>query len=806
MKYLLLAIALLFARGAFAADSTKVNKVKKEKVEVVKADDAAKVKAEKVAKPEKTDKAEKVAKSEKSEKADKAGKAEKVEKDKNAKSKDSVKVVLPPAPPAPLFTDIIPQPLSLVKGEGRFTIDEQTALICDKGLEKIASYFTQYVHLARTKGKKSNSIRFVLDSKLGKEEYSLIINKKGVELRGGDYGGVFNGVQSLLQLLPHAVYTKSAQLPMDVSYIEVKDAPQYHYRGFLLDVARTFQPVHEVKRVIDYMAYCKLNKLHFHLVDNPAWRIEIKKYPHFAQEGGFRGGDSKLHPIYSRFNQKYGGYYTQDELRDIVAYAAQRNIEVIPEIDMPGHSKALGVVHPSILCNYTPDTSNYNGIDIRNVWCAAKESNYTIIEDIIKELVDIFPSQYIHIGGDEVKFSWWEPCPDCQKLMKDKGLKDGPQLEQHFLNRVTDILVKYNRKPLVWDEAVKGGLLPKSTLVCGWRHHGKGWQTSIKNGYQTIVMPSTYFYLDKRQSTYERGHRSGSGGLDLKKLCNFNFSIGGFSEQELNNVAGVEGAFWSEIYLANITSARHFSDYIEYMMFPRIFAVSEIAWSKQRRSYDEMYSVLKSNFYHKLRSMSATFRLESPIVKVERGKLSASVEDGSQLFYTDIRNNKMQEYKTPLNADMAPFVTFQSFLMTGYSNPTGAPKFYESNKPKVEVTSSMPFNPQYPASNCELYKSESRFTRCAKQGDWVEFKFEQPVRCSYLKVATGYEHLHRCLIYKGHVEVCYDGNKFVRAGNLRDGEFVIIPKKKSVIHAVRIVADDISDAEDRCIVQPLVIK
>ena len=796
MKYLLLAIALLFAQGAFAADSTKVNKVKKEKVEVVKADDAAKVKPEKVAKSEKVEKIEK---------AEKVGKTEKSEKGNNAesvkKSKDSVKVA---TPPAPLFTDIIPQPLALVKGEGRFVIDEQTALICDKGLEKIASYFTQYVHLTRTKGKKSNSIRLVLDTKLGKEEYSLTINKKGVELRGGDYGGVFNGVQSLLQLLPHAVYTKSAQLPMEVSYIEVKDAPQYHYRGFLLDVARTFQPVHEVKRVIDYMAYCKLNKLHFHLVDNPAWRIEIKKYPHFAQEGGFRGGDSKLHPIYSRFNQKYGGYYTQDELRDIVAYAAERNIEVIPEIDMPGHSKALGVVHPSILCNYTPDTSNYNGIDIRNVWCAAKESNYTIIEDIIKELVDIFPSQYIHIGGDEVKFSWWEPCPDCQKLMKEKGLKGGPQLEQYFINRVSDILTKYNRKAVVWDEAVDGGLLPKTTMVTGWRGVKQCLSTTAQ-GYGTIIMPSSVFYLDKRQSTYERGHRS-RGGLNLKTICDFSFDGAGFSAEQRNHIAGIEGAFWGEIYLANIASARHFSDYIEYMMFPRIFAVSEIAWSKQRRSFDDMYSVLKSNFYHKLRAMSATFRLESPVVKVEKGKLSASVEDGSKLYYTDIRNNKAQEYKTPLSADLAPFVTFQSYLMTGYSNPTGAPKFYESSKPKVKVTSSMPFNPKYPASNCELYKYESRFTRCAKQGDWVEFKFEKPVKCSYLKVATGYEHLHRCLIYKGHVEVCYDGSKFVRAGNLRDGALVVLPKKKSVIHAVRIVADGISDAEDRCIVQPLVIK
>lgn len=729
-------------------------------------------------------------------------------KGEKAVKADTAKVVktppAPPTPPAPLFTDIIPQPRSLVKGEGRLTIDERTVISCDKGVEKIADYLTEYIHIERSKSRKSGSIHLALDEKLGKEEYSLIINKKGIEVRGGDYGGVFNGAQSLLQLLPHTIYSKTAQLPMDVSYIEVKDAPQYHYRGFLLDVARTFQPVHEVKRVIDYMALCKLNKLHFHLVDNPAWRIEIKKYPDFAKVGGFRGGDSPLHPIYSRFHQKYGGYYTQEELRDIVAYAAVRNIEVIPEIDMPGHSKALGVVHPDILCNYKPNTSQTNGIDIRNVWCVAKESNYAIIEDIIKELVEIFPSEYIHIGGDEVSFAQWKRCPDCQKLMAQKGLNGGEQLEQHFLNRVSSILSKYNRKAVVWDEAVSGGLLDKSTLVCGWRNRGKGWQSSIKNGYSTIVMPSAYFYLDSRQSTHERGHRS-TMGLDLKKLCGFNLNAEGVTEEHKKHIAGIEGAFWGEIYLINIDPKGHFSDYLEYMLFPRIFAVSEIGWSTKRRSYDEMLAILKSNYYNKLHAMSATFRLESPVVKIENGKLFASTSDGSKLYYKDIRTNKALEYKAPLDAGLAPFVTFQSRLMTGYSNDTGAPAFYNTKRPSVKITSSMPFQTKRPLENCATYKGQAYTTRCAKKGDWVEYRFATPLKCAYLKVPTGYEHLHRCLIYKGHLEVSYDGKTFAKVGNLTNGYFILRPKMKP-IYALRLVADGISDAEEKVIIQPLEIR
>lgn len=737
-----------------------------------------------------------------------AGDSVKVKKLKKGKDVDTVKVATPPPPPpAPLFTDIIPQPLSLVKGEGRFTLDDSSAIICEKGLEKAANYLRLYLPIERTKGKKSNSIQLQLDKKLGKEEYSLSVGEKGIIIRGGDYGGVFNAIQSLLQLLPHAIYSKSATLPMELSYIEVKDAPQYHYRGFLLDVARTFQPVHEVKRVLDYMAFCKLNKLHFHLVDNPAWRIEIKKYPHFAEQGGFRGGDAKLHPIYDRFKQKYGGYYTQEELRDIVAYAAERNIEVIPEIDMPGHSKALGAVHPEILCNYKPDLSAYNGIDIRNVWCAAKESNYALVEDIVKELVEIFPSEYLHIGGDEVSFKQWMLCPDCQRLMKEKGLKDGHQLEQHFLNRVSDILAKYNRKAVVWDEAVDGGLLPTTTMVTGWRGV-KQCLNSTAKGYPTIIMPSSVFYLDKRQSPHERGHRS-TRGLSLKTICDFSFENAGFTAEQRKNIAGIEGAFWGEIYLENITSKRHFSDYLEYMLFPRLFAVSEIAWGQKRRSFDEMNAILRSNFYHKLHRMSATFRLESPTIKVEKGKIYASVDDGSKIFFTDIRNNRTLEYRSPLSAHSVPFVTFHSELMTGYSNSVGAPDFYKSRTPKVSITSSMPFSKRRPAELCATYQKAAYTTRCAKKGDWIEFRFAEPQKFSYLKVRSGYEHLHRCVMYDSSLEVSYDGVNFTRIATTRNGEFVVRPNNKTknkAIHALRIVANRISDAEDKVIIQPLVIK
>ena len=697
---------------------------------------------------------------------------------------------------------IIPRPLSVVKSEGYFTIDESTSLVFNKKLDKAASYLLDYLPLQTKKGKKNNSIRLTLDKKMAKEEYSLRIHSRGIEIRGGEYAGVFNGIQSLLQLLPAEVYAKKLTYPVEVPLVDIKDAPQYTYRGLLLDVARTFQPVEEVKRVIDYMAYCKLNKLHFHLVDSEGWRLELKKYPHIAEKAGFRGGDSPLHPIYGSFDQKYGGYYTQEELRDIVAYASQRNIEVIPEVDMPGHSKALGMVHPDILCNYTPDTSHTNGIDVRDVWCASKESNYQLVEDIVKELVDIFPSEYIHIGGDEVNFKWWKECPDCQQLKQEKGLENEAQVEQYFINRVSDILTRYNRKAMVWDEAVDGGLLPTTTMVTGWRGV-KQCLEATGQGYPTIIMPSSVFYLDKRQYPHDKGHNS-RNGLSLQTICDFTFEDAGFSDAQRKNIAGIEGAFWTEIYLSNIHPEGRFSDYLEYMLFPRLFGVSEIAWGQSRRSYNEMLALLENSFYAKLDAMNAAYRLSSPIVKLAEGKIHASTTDGSTIYYKDIRTDETKEYTSPLDASLATYVSFQSRMNNGRSSEIALPEYYQYMKPECTVTSSLPFRENKPLERCATYKGDAATTRAAKAGDWVEFTFKEPLKVSYIKVTMGYKHLYRRLIYKGHVEVSYDGQNFVRLGNLLNGLFVLRPQED--VYALRVVSDGISDAEEYVIIQPLEIK
>jgi hexosaminidase len=454
------------------------------------------------------------------------------------------------------------------------------------------------------------------------------------------------------------------------------------------------------------------------------------------------------------------------------------------------------------LCNYTPDTSHTNGIDVRDVWCASKESNYQLVEDIVKELVDIFPSEYIHIGGDEVNFKWWKECPDCQQLKQEKGLENEAQVEQYFINRVSDILTRYNRKAMVWDEAVDGGLLPTTTMVTGWRGV-KQCLEATGQGYPTIIMPSSVFYLDKRQYPHDKGHNS-RYGLSLQTICDFTFEDAGFSDAQRKNIAGIEGAFWTEIYLSNIHSEGRFSDYLEYMLFPRLFGVSEIAWGQSRRSYNEMLALLENSFYAKLDAMNAAYRLSSPIVKLEGGKIHASTTDGSTIYYKDIRTDETKEYTSPLDASLATYVSFQSRMNNGRSSEIALPEYYQYMKPECTVTSSLPFRENKPLERCATYKGDAATTRAAKAGDWVEFTFKEPLKASYIKVTMGYKHLYRRLIYKGHVEVSYDGQNFVRLGNLLNGLFVLHPQED--VYALRVVSDGISDAEEYVIIQPLEIK
>ena len=702
-----------------------------------------------------------------------------------------------------LSAQIIPQPLSESRPGGSFTITDKSCLVYNSSVRDAAMYLLEHLpfkQILSSQKVMDGDIELNINHFLAPEGYRLTIDNKNIRIIGGSYAGVFNGIQTLLQLLPEDIYAKKTRLPVTVPCCTIEDNPKLDYRGFMLDVARTWISADRVKRYIDLMAHLKLNKLHFHLTDDEGWRIEIKSHPKLATIGGFRGGDSPLFPRYAKFDEKWGGYYTQEELRDIVTYAAQRNIEVIPEIDMPGHSKGLGAIYPDILCNYTPDTSRTNGIDIRNVWCAAKESNYALIEDIIREMSTIFTSEYIHIGGDEVNMSQWKKCPDCQRLKAEKGLKDEKQIEDYFMARTTEILAKYGKKPAVWNEAIEGGLLPKSTRVHGWESIKKCLASTSK-GYPTIIMPGHYFYLDMKQSASEPGH-TWAAIIDAKKLLSFDLEKQGFTAEHLKNIAGIEASFFSELYIAHNPES---NDYLDYMLFPRLVALSEIAWSHSPRSWEEFYTALKNSHYARMDAMGITYRLESPKVSYSDGRLTASTADGSTLYYTDTRTGKRYRYTKPVVTNTPYAYEFESRKGSGVSKKTGSKEYFARLTPAVTVTTSLPCSTKTPITNAAKYtNSIVRTTRAAKAGDWIEYRFTEPLTCREIGLQTGHIHLRRCIMLGGYIEVSYDGKNFTRAVDLYEGGGIVKPI--APVHAVRVVATSCSDAEDQIVIHSLNIK
>ena len=305
--------------------------------------------------------------------------------------------------------NIIPAPREYEKRGGVFTILTTTKITHYPGLRSSAEYLSEYLPLEIREYNEARKGDIVIrvNKNLASEEYILDISEQMILLEGGSAAGVHNAIETLLQTMPAAVYTQNITLPVMVGGCRVEDAPQFAYRGFMLDVCRTWMDVGQVKKFISNLAHHKINKLHIHLSDDEGWRVEIKSHPELAEVGGFRGVDSPVAARYGRWDERYGGYFTHDDIRELVEYAAKRNIEIIPEIDLPGHSHNLARVRPDILCNYTPGLKASDGYDTRSVMCVAKEANYALLDDVMRELSELFPSSYIHICGDEVNTAHW---------------------------------------------------------------------------------------------------------------------------------------------------------------------------------------------------------------------------------------------------------------------------------------------------------------------------------------------------------------------------------------------------------------
>jgi len=416
---------------------------------------------------------------------------------------------------------------------------------------------------------------------LGTEGYSLIVTPQGVTIRGATSAGLFYGAQSFLQLLPTPTENAGQRTNLEVPCVHVDDQPRFRWRGMMLDVSRHFFTKQEVERLLDEMAWHKLNTFHWHLVDDQGWRIEIKKYPRLTQMGAWRkaigfGLDPKAGTAYGP-DGRYGGYYTQDDIREVVAYAQARHISIVPEIEMPGHASAALMAYPQYSCTGGPFTTDLPGGVFNGIFCAGNDDTFAFVEDILTEVSELFPGPYIHIGGDEVLVDNWKNCPKCQARMRQEGLTKESELEGYFIRRVEKIVNSHHKRLVGWSEIREGGLAANATVM-DWVG---GAVEAATAGHDVVMSPLADCYFDHYQSLDQSREPHAIGGyLPLKQVYAFEPMPTNLAEAYQEHILGAQANVWTE-YMPNFK-------HVEYMVFPRLCALAEVDWSpKASRDWDD---------------------------------------------------------------------------------------------------------------------------------------------------------------------------------------------------------------------------
>lgn len=509
--------------------------------------------------------------------------------------------------------NIIPQPLSVIIEKGKFTITSATKLVVkDKKDYASASFLNKYLeeyYGIKLKQVSTDADKSITISSGNKEEgltasaYKFQSGSSGIQISGNSALGSFYGMQTLIQLLP-LEKSKSLIIPA----VDIEDEPRFAYRGAMLDVCRHFFSVSFIKKYIDYLALHKINYFHWHLTEDQGWRIEIKKYPNLTKVGSIRNGTIiGRYPGKGSDNKMDAGFYTQEQVKEIVEYASQRFITVIPEIEMPGHSGAAIAAYP--LLSSFPDEKTVipaNMISeksklelasgkvklVQETWgvhsdvYAPTEYTFKFLEDVLDEVIALFPSKYIHIGGDECPKDAWKKSEFCQQMIKEKGLKDEHGLQSYFIQRIEKYINKKGRTLIGWDEILEGGLAPNA-MVMSWRGE-EGGIAAAKENHTVIMTPGSHVYLDKAQTKNMDSVTIG-GFLPFEKVYSYEPVPKELNAEQANYVLGAQGNLWTE-YVANPSKA-------EYQLFPRLSALSEVLWStKENKNWPAFQDKMKSQY------------------------------------------------------------------------------------------------------------------------------------------------------------------------------------------------------------------
>ncbi|OGD22654.1 MAG: hypothetical protein A2W03_16260 [Candidatus Aminicenantes bacterium RBG_16_63_16] len=500
--------------------------------------------------------------------------------------------VEPPAGPLSPVS-VIPLPRSATLEPGSFTVTAQAAFIVepeDAGATEVARYLADKLGAAAgaqfsiTQGISAPAAGAFLfkkaaaDADSGGESYRLHITAGGVVLEAASPAGFFYGAQTILQLLPADVFSgKRAAAPLTLPGVDIRDAPRLAWRGMMLDCSRHFFPKEFVLKYIDFLAMHKQNTFHWHLTDDQGWRIEIKKYPRLTEVGAWRVDREDKHwnarpPQTAEEKATYGGFYTQDEIREVVAYARSRFITVVPEIEMPGHCSSAVASYPQFSCKGGPFTVPPGGVwPILDVYCPGNEKTFGFLEDILAEVCDLFPSEFVHIGGDEVDKATWKSCPKCQARIKKEGLKDEEELQSYFVKRIEKFLNSKGKKLIGWDEILQGGLAPNAGVM-SWRGT-EGGIAAARAGHDVVMSPTSHCYFDYYQGDPLTEPLAIGGYLPLNVVYSFNPTPVELTPDEAAHIIGAQANLWTEY----VPTPEH----AEYMAFPRIAAIAEIGWTAQ---------------------------------------------------------------------------------------------------------------------------------------------------------------------------------------------------------------------------------
>jgi hexosaminidase len=589
--------------------------------------------------------------------------------------------------------NIIPKPQEIKVLYGDFTINSSTQILYDEHTKNIAQYFADEVGglfgiKLKTENSTVNSETNVIvlriskpDHSTSKEAYHLNITKDRILLTANEPNGIFYGLQSLRQLLPFEKNLKSKN-ELIVPAVDIKDYPRFVHRGLNLDCCRHFMEKDFVKRYIDFLAYHKMNVLHWHLTEDQAWRIEIKKYPELTEIGAFRKYDD---------GTVYGGYYTQEEIKEVVEYAASRFITVIPEIELPGHSTAAIATYPHLSCTGGPfDVGTLWGI-YKDIYCAGNEETFMFLEDVLSEVIELFPSTYIHIGGDEAPKDRWKECAKCQQRIKDESLADEHELQSYFVTRMERFLNSKGRQIIGWDEILEGGLAPGAT-VQSWR--------------------GTKGAIEAAETT------------EVPKVYSFDPVPPELNDEEVKHVLGTEGNMWTEYAPQEV---------IDHRLFPRIVALSEVAWTNlDNKNYDDFNNRLQ-NHYDKLDELNVNYAFEispvkiNPVFNKDRNAFTVTIENNQpqfDMYYTlDGSELTMQSLKYIMPVDVNKSSTLKIALYrgdkkVGYTTERKYAISISQNK-KVELTH--PYSERFTGGGDHALTDGVRGTSNYRDGSWQGF-------------------------------------------------------------------------------------